>query len=128
MHRVLPVQCVGGLGHAYAQGGNHRGVQRGVVLHPMLQGAALHIFHYQIGHALQIARRDKARHMRAAQGLQDVALHLKAHDVFCAVAAGHTRYFHGHRKAGVGAAIGIADAVNMRHAAAVQAAIDSETV
>ena len=121
VHRVLFVQGMGRARHGHAQGGDGGLVQRLRLVQPVLQGVALHVFHDQIRHPLQVAAGDKAWHLRAAEHLQDVALHLEADDVFSPIAAGHARHFHGHRKARVGRAVGIDHAVNMRHAAAVQA-------
>ena len=128
MHRVLQVQGMGGARHGHAQAANHIDVQRLWCIQPMLQCSALDVLHHQVGHALQIAGRDKARYMDACEHLLDLALHFKANDIFCTVTGGHARHFHGHGKPRVVRALRIGDVVNVGHAAAVNAFTDSETV
>ena len=128
VHRVLLVQRMRRMGHGTGQAHDHRRRQRTGQVQPVLQGAAAHVFHDQVGHALQVARSHKPRHVAAGEHLQDVAFHLEADDVFCPIAAGHAGHFHGQRKAGVVPALGVGHPVNMGHATAVHAFVDGEAV
>ena len=95
---------------------------------PVLQGLPRHIFHHQVRHMVEVTCGHKARHVRAADDLQHLVLDLEADDVLGTVARRHARNFHGQRKAGVARAFGVAHAVNMRHAAGVDAFFNGETV
>ncbi len=128
VHHVLLVQRVHGAGNGGAQLGNDLVVWQRALVNPVVQRAAVHVLHHQVGHALQVACGHKARYMGALQGLHDLALHLKAHDVFATVARSHARYLHGHGKAGIALALRVVHAVDVGHATRVDAFFDFKSV
>ena len=128
MHHILLVQAVRSRGHGGAQAGHLGHRQQLRRLAPMRQDLAGEVFHDQIRQLVQVTRRDKTRHVGAGQQLQHLVLHLKADDVFSTVARCHARHLHRQGKAGVVLALAVAHAVDVRHAAGMNAGIDREAV
>ena len=93
----------------------------------VLQGQARHMLHYQVGQVRQVTRRHKTWHMRAVQHLQNLVLHLEAHNVFSTIAHSHAWHLHHHVK-WRGTRVGIGHLVNVRHAARVQTRADAKAV
>ena len=136
MHHVLLMQTMYAAGNRSAEMGNCRGIEClpgfPPLIKPMLQRPGLHVFHYQIGNARDIPRRHKARHVCALQRTQNLLLHLKSDNVFRAITVGHARHFHRHRKARIALSTGraccVMNAIDVRHAARVNAGVDHEPV
>ena len=128
MHGVLLVQGVQRARHGGTQPGDLFDAGRRVDIHPMLQCLAGDVFHDQIRYARQVARSHKAWYVAALQYLHDLAFDFEADDVLGTVAGRHAGNLHGHGEAGVALAIGVVDAVDMGHAAGVNAFFDREAV
>ena len=119
---LLLVQTVHRPRHGHANPGQLVRWQRLVrFVKQLLQRAARHIFHHQIGQLLQVTGRHQARHMRARQYREDLPLHFKTDDVFSAIALSHARHFHDHGKRRAPRRIGKTCLINVRHAASMQA-------
>ena len=130
VHGVLLVQAVRSSRHGGAQArqrGRIRALALLIQLQPVVQRVASDVFHHQIGHHIQIARRHQTRHMRAGQHLHDLVLDLEADDVLCTIARGHARHLHHHLEVGFAPA-GVMDPVDQRHAAGVDAVLDQKAV
>ena len=128
MHCVLLMQAVRCQRHGLTQTHKRLDRRRPAGLQPVLQGAALHVLHDKIRHVLQVTRRHKARHVRTRQGLHDLVLDFKTDDILSTVARSHARNFHGKRKAGMAGTFGVANPVNMGHAARMDAVLDRKTI
>ena len=125
---VLLVQAVRGTPHGGAQAGDGCRVGPLGQVQPVLQGAARHVFHDQVRQALQVACSHKARHMGPGERGQDLQLHLEADDVLGAIARRHAWDFHGQRKPWVGWPHRVFHAVDMGHAARMDAFKHREAV
>ena len=131
VHGVLLVQGVRGGGDGGAQGGQRLNGQPlmllGDAVQPVVQRGAGHVLHHHIRRGGQITHGDQARHVRAAERLQDLVLHLEADDGLGAIARRHARHLHHHRERR-GAAVGVGHFVDVGHAATVQALAQLEFV
>ena len=128
VHRVLLVQCMYCTRHGSTQARDGLDIGPVLCLQPVVQRVAFDVFHHQVGHPVQVASGYKARHMAAVQHLHDLAFHLKADDVFAAVASRHARNFHRHGKAGAAQIVGIPHPVNVRHATGVDTFFQDKTI
>ena len=130
VYGVLFVQAVRGVRHGGAQLRQRFGCEQHALvdlIQPMVERAARHVFHHQIGQHRQIARRHQVRHVRAVQRLHHLVLDLEADDGLGAIAGRHARHLHHHGE-GRGAAVGVGDVIDQRHAALVAHLAQLETV
>ncbi len=125
---ILLVQAVHREGHGRAEPRDVIRARAVARIQAVLQRVALHVFHGEVGQAREVARGHEARRVRALQRGQDLQLHLEAHDVLGAVARRHARHLHHEREPGVLRGIGAGNAVDVRHAARVQALVHHESV
>ena len=128
MNGVLLVQAMHPQGHGGAQSGHLVDIRANRLVKPLLQGLAVHIFHDEIRHILQITGGHKTRHVGARQHLHDLVLYFKADDVLGTVTRRHARDFHRNGETGVARPLGVAHPVDVGHAAGVNALLNRKTV